>query len=187
MNPAPAGLERIQALARSVELLVLDVDGVLTDGRLYYSGSGEELKAFDIQDGLGIKLLQAAGVRVAVVTGRRSHAVERRARELGIERVVQGAEDKLAAWTELLAAHGLAAQQSACIGDDLPDLPVIRHCGLGIAVPDAPALVRQHARYVTARRGGRGAVREVCELILDARGAMQDALAPYLGRGPQEQ
>jgi 3-deoxy-D-manno-octulosonate 8-phosphate phosphatase (KDO 8-P phosphatase) len=166
--------------ARQVRWLVLDVDGVLTDGRLHYSSAGEESKAFHIQDGLGIKLLQASGVRVAVVTGRQSSAVERRARELGIEQVAQGVEDKLAAFQRLLAEAGVGAAQAACVGDDLPDLPLLRRCALGITVPDAPELLRRHAHYVTVRRGGDGAVREVCELLMQAQGTLDAALQGYL-------
>jgi len=163
-----------------VRLLVLDVDGVLTDGSLYYPSAGEEVQAFDLQDGLGIKLLQGGDVAVAILTGRRSPMVERRARELGIGHLVQGAEDKLAAYTRLLDEIGLDAGSSACMGDDLPDVPLLRRCALGITVPDAPEVVKASAHVVTQRRGGRGAVREVCELILAAQGNLDRALEPYL-------
>ena len=166
--------------ARDVRLLVLDVDGVLTDGALYFSASGEELKAFNIQDGLGIKLVQAAGLEVAIVTGRRSHALELRARELGVTRIAQGVVDKLAAFDVLLKELALRPEQAACIGDDLPDLPLISRCGLGVTVPEAPRLLLDRAHYVTRRAGGRGAVRELCELLLDAQGALTGALEPYL-------
>jgi len=155
------------------------VDGVLTDGRLYFTSAGEEMKAFDIQDGLGIKLLQGSGVAVAIITGRCSLMVERRARELGIVHLVQGAEDKLAAFERLLADSGHPADRTACMGDDLPDLPLLRRCGLAITVPDAPQAVRAQAHVVTGRRGGRGAVREACELILAAQGKLDRALEPY--------
>jgi len=156
------------------------VDGVLTDGSLHYTSSGEEMKSFDIQDGLGIKLLQGAGVTVAIVTGRRSPMVERRAAELGIRHLVQGAEDKLEAFEHLLAETGLSAAEAACMGDDLPDVPLLRRCALGITVPDAPEAVKAHAALVTRRRGGRGAVREACELILAAQGRLDQALERYL-------
>jgi 3-deoxy-D-manno-octulosonate 8-phosphate phosphatase (KDO 8-P phosphatase) len=155
------------------------VDGVLTDGALYYSSAGEEMKAFNIQDGLGIKLLQSGGVTVAIITGRRSAMVERRAQELGITHISQGAQDKLAAFERLLAETGLRADQAACMGDDLPDLPLLRRCALGITVPDAPEAVRARAALVTQRPGGHGAVREVCELILAAQGTLGHALEPY--------
>ena len=166
--------------ARGVRLLVLDVDGVLTDGTLYLSASGEELKAFNIQDGLGIKLLQAADIEVAIVTGRSSRALELRARELGVMRVTQDVADKLAAVTDLLEELGLAPEQAACVGDDLPDLPLLSRCGLAVAVPEAPRWLLDRAHYVTRRAGGRGAVREVCELLLRAQGALPQALERYL-------
>jgi len=166
--------------ARAVRLLVLDVDGVLTDGTLYFAASGEELKAFNIQDGLGIKLLQASGVEVAIVTGRSSRALELRARELGVGRLVQGVQDKLEAFAALLEALSLQPAQTACVGDDLPDLPLIARCGLAVAVPQAPATLRSRAHYVTRRSGGRGAVREVCELLMQAQGTLARAMENYL-------
>ena len=180
--PTPADLRR---RARAVRLLVLDVDGVLTDGTLYYSASGEELKAFNIQDGLGIKMLQANGVEVAILTGRASRALELRAENLGIRHVRQGVEHKLAAYAELLRLLELEQSQAACMGDDLPDLPVFRRCALAATVPEAPQAVRAHAHYVTQRAGGRGAVRELCELILDAQDTLQSQLAHYLGEEQQ--
>jgi len=163
-----------------VRLLVLDVDGVLTDGSLYYTSAGEEVKAFDIQDGLGIKLLQGGNVGVAIVTGRRSPMVERRARELGIAHLVQGAEDKLSAYLHLLAEIGLDAASTACMGDDLPDVPLLRRCALGITVPAAPEAVKASAHLITQRHGGRGAVREACEVILAAQDKLDRAMEPYL-------
>jgi 3-deoxy-D-manno-octulosonate 8-phosphate phosphatase (KDO 8-P phosphatase) len=170
----------LAARARQIRWLILDVDGVLTDGRLHYSSAGDESKAFHIQDGLGIKLLQASGVRVAVITGRRSPAVERRVQELGIEWLAQGAEDKLATFERLLSEVGTDPGQVACVGDDLPDLPLLRRCALGATVPDAPELLRRHAHYVTARRGGEGAVREVCELLMQSQGTLDAILQGYL-------
>jgi 3-deoxy-D-manno-octulosonate 8-phosphate phosphatase (KDO 8-P phosphatase) len=173
----PADLRR---RARAVRLLVLDVDGVLTDGTLYYSASGEELKAFHIQDGLGIKMLQANGVEVAIITGRTSRALQLRAENLGIRHVRQGVERKLAAYDELLRALGLERSQTACMGDDLPDLPLLSRCAVAATVPDAPEAVRSLAHYVTRRPGGRGAVRELCELILEAQDALRAQLASFL-------
>jgi 3-deoxy-D-manno-octulosonate 8-phosphate phosphatase (KDO 8-P phosphatase) len=166
--------------ASRVRLLVLDVDGVLTDGTLYFSADGEELKAFNIQDGLGVKLLRGGGVEIAIITGRRSAALERRAENLGVTRLMQGIEDKLAAFSELADGLGLTAERIGCVGDDLPDLPLLRRCALSVAVPEAPQRVRDAAHYVTRAGGGRGAVREVCELILEAQGSLEAQLAPYL-------
>src|SRR5262249_30648423 len=146
--------------AGAVRLLVLDVDGVLTDGTLYYSDSGEELKAFNIQDGLGIKMLQAAGLETAIISGRASAALEQRAQNLAIHHLHQGVEHKLVAFEKLLQGLRLAPGQTACMGDDLPDLALLERCGLAVAVPDAPEVVRARAHYVTRRPGGRGAVRE---------------------------
>lgn len=158
---------------------MLDVDGVLTDGALYYTSAGEEMKAFNIQDGLGIQLLQAGGVAAAIITGRRSPMVERRARELDITYVTQGAQDKLTAFEHLLETAGVTAEHSACIGDDLPDLPLMRRCALAVTVPEAPEVVKAQANLITHRPGGHGAVREVCELILSAQGKLDQVLERY--------
>ncbi|MFZ5757866.1 MAG: KdsC family phosphatase [Pseudomonadota bacterium] len=167
--------------ARSVRLLALDCDGVLTDGRLYYGNDGEELKAFSILDGLGIKLLRASGVEVALITGRRSEIVKRRARELGIDGLLlQGREDKLVALQELLAKLGLPLSAVAYCGDDLPDLPAIRAVGFGVAPANAHYVVREQADWVTTLRGGEGAVREITDLIMQSQGTLQPALAHYL-------
>jgi 3-deoxy-D-manno-octulosonate 8-phosphate phosphatase (KDO 8-P phosphatase) len=166
--------------ARAVRLLVLDVDGVLTDGTVYYSANGEELKAFNIQDGLGIKILQAAGLEVAIISGRGCAALEARAQNLGIRHLYQGVERKLAAFEELLRNLRLTPGQTACMGDDLPDLCLLERCGLAITVAEAPEVVRARAHYVTRRPGGRGAVREACELILEAQDRLQAQLAKYL-------
>ncbi len=178
MNPV------ILEKARAVRLLVLDCDGVLTDGSLLYGNDGEELKAFSILDGLGIKLLRAGGVDVAIITGRRSALLERRARELGItDLLLQGREDKLVALQELIATRKLSLDAVAYCGDDLPDLPAIRAAGLGIAPANAWPLVCKHADWVTIRLGGSGAVREICEGILHAQGKLHAAMALYLGDG----
>jgi len=159
-----------QQRAAQIRMLVLDVDGVLTDGLLHYSGSGEEAKAFNIKDGLGVKLLLAAGVRVAIITGRQSEIVARRAGELGIEDVVQGREDKRQALIELSERSGIALTDCAYMGDDLPDLGAIVASGLGMTVADAAAAVRAAADWCSERRGGDAAVRDACEFILAARG-----------------
>jgi 3-deoxy-D-manno-octulosonate 8-phosphate phosphatase (KDO 8-P phosphatase) len=162
-----------------VRLLVLDVDGVLTDGTLYYSANGEEMKAFNIQDGLGIKMLQASGVEPAIISGRSCRALELRAQNLGIRHLYQGVERKLAAFERLLQELHLEPGQAACMGDDLPDLALLERCVLAVTVPDAPDIVRARAHYVTRRHGGRGAVREACELILEAQDGLRAQLAKY--------
>ena len=166
--------------AKAVRLAVFDVDGVLTDGKLYFLPDGSEFKTFNTLDGHGIKMLMASGVRTAIITGRSSPVVERRAKNLGITHLFQGREDKLVALDELLAELGLGYEEVAYLGDDLPDLPAIRRAGLGMAVPSADPFVRQHADGVTQARGGEGAAREFCELILRAQGNLEAAQNAYL-------
>jgi|SRR5579871_2107191 len=153
----------------SIRLLVLDVDGVLTDGRLRYGPSGERDKVFHVRDGYGIKALLAAHIAVGVISGRRSAAVGRRCRELGIEHLLQGVEDKGAAFAELTARLGVTSVQCACIGDDVPDLPILRQVGLAVAVADAHQSALAVAHRQTRAAGGYGAVREVCDWLLAAR------------------
>ena len=167
-----------ERLAR-VELLLLDVDGVLTDGRVVLDDRGVETKAFDVRDGHGLKLLQRAGVEVGFVTGRRSRVVEHRARELGVREVHQGVRNKVEVVRAILERRGLAPERVAYVGDDLVDLPVLTQVGVGITVADAPPYVRERAHWVTSRPGGRGAVREVCEAILRARGAWDAVTRKY--------
>jgi len=158
------------ARAAKVRLAVFDVDGTLTDGRLWYGEDGHETKVFHVHDGLGLKLLQAHGVQVALITARISHPVALRAEELNIAHVYQGQRDKLACFRELLTALGLEAEQAAFIGDDLPDLPPMRQAGLAVAVANAHPWVAEQAHWRTAKSGGLGAAREVCDLILLAQG-----------------
>ncbi len=165
--------------AATVRLLALDVDGVLTDGSIYYGNDGEELKAFSIKDGLGIKLLQKAGVEVAIITGRQSEIVARRARELGISDIIQGREDKRVALLELCQMKSLQLSDCAYMGDDLPDLGAILSAGLGMTVADASPAVAAAADWQSSFGGGRGAVREACEHLLEARGLKQDFEAEY--------
>lgn len=172
--------QRVIHCAKNIRILLLDVDGVLTDGRLYYGNQGEELKAFNIQDGLGIKLLQRNGIEVGIITGRSSQLLSRRATELGIELVVQGREDKLAALNEMLETSHYDMQEIAFLGDDLPDLAVIRRVGLGVAVANARPIIAEHALWQTSACGGRGAVRELAELLLSAQGKLEETLAGYL-------
>ncbi|WP_192036575.1 HAD hydrolase family protein [Halomonas sp. YLGW01] len=156
--------------ARKVRLLALDVDGVLTDGRLYFQADGIEIKAFHTQDGHGIKLLRQAGVEVALITGRESPMVTQRAAALGIEHVFQHRDDKLTALRELTQSLGLELEQAAYCGDDLQDLAAIQAAGLGITVPNAPPYMRREADWVTERSGGHGAVRDICDTLLESQG-----------------
>ena len=166
-------------LAATIRLLALDVDGILTDGHIIYGNEGEELKAFNIKDGLGIKLLQQGGVEVAIITGRKSAIVARRASELGISQVVQGREDKRQALEELCRLCNVDIKECAYMGDDLPDLGAIVACGLGMTAADATDMVREAADWQSRRAGGEGAVREACEFLLRARGSWEDVTADY--------
>lgn len=169
--------------AVEIEWLLLDVDGVLTDGRLYFGRLGQTLQAFDIKDGLGMKLAQQAGIKVGVLSARRSAAAERRAAELRLDAVLTGRNDKGAAFEHFLAAQHTTAHRVAYVGDDLPDLAVLARCGLSFAPADAAAEVRAVAHRQLARAGGRGAVREAIEAILRARGDWERVTAPFGGRG----
>lgn len=175
MKPRPSDQE-IHTRAASIRLLALDVDGVLTDGALYFSNSGEEMKAFSTLDGQGIKLLQDNGVTVALITARNSQLVSRRAANLGITHLVQGSENKLQALTSLLQQLQLELNQAAYVGDDLPDLACIRRVAFGIAVANAHAAVKAEAFVTTVAGGGKGAVREVCDWILKAQGTYDAAV-----------
>lgn len=166
--------------ASRIRLLALDVDGVLTDGRLYFGNQGEELKTFSTLDGQGIKLLQNNGVTVALLTARSSKLVLNRAANLGIQYVQQGCEKKLTSLLELQEKLGVTMEETAYVGDDLPDLACIRRVGLGIAVSNAHPTLRQHAFCVTSLPGGSGAVREVCDWILQALGKYDGAIASFL-------
>lgn len=169
----------VTAAAKKIKLLLLDVDGVLTDGRLYYGNSGEEMKAFNIQDGLGIKLLQKGGVQVGIITGRISKLLQRRADELGIDLLIQGREDKLTALNELLQNIHIDMDEIAFMGDDLPDLAVMRRVGLGITPANGCSTNAKQADWQTNNGGGQGAVREVAEMILNAQDKLQTILADY--------
>lgn len=166
--------------ARKIKLIIFDVDGVLTDGRLILGDDGLEYKAFNSHDGLGMKLLKASSVDMAIITGRTSNVVTKRAESTGIGHFYQGVEDKLEAFFDLLKQTGLEPEQCAFMGDDVVDLPPMRRCGLALTVPDAPQLVKQHAHYVAERGAGRGAVREVCEFIMQAQGTFDAQMAQYL-------
>lgn len=164
-------MKRAPTPLAAIELLILDVDGVLTDGRLYFGARGETLKVFHVRDGHGIKLLRGSGVEVAAVSGRRSAAVSRRMRELGVRHVQQGCKDKLAALGKLTRTLGISPLACACIVDDTPDLPLMASVGFAVAVQDAHPLVAAAAHWVTSAPGGHGAVRELCDELLRARAA----------------
>jgi 3-deoxy-D-manno-octulosonate 8-phosphate phosphatase (KDO 8-P phosphatase) len=165
---------------RRLRLMIFDVDGVLTDGTLYFSEGGAELKAFNARDGHGIKMLRQSGVEVAILSARTSRAVEVRAAELGITLLVQGAADKGAAFEDLVARLRIPAAAAGYMGDDVVDLQVFGRCGFAVSVPEAPDMVRERAHHVTRTPGGRGAVREVCELIMRAQGSLERVVAGQL-------
>jgi len=166
--------------AACVTLLLLDVDGVLTDGTLVYDADGKELKGFSVRDGHGIRMLQQAGIEVGIITGRRSEIVACRAHELGISLVHQGVDDKLGVWRTLLQDRGLAPEHTGYVGDDILDVPLLRAVGFAAAVGDAEACVVEVADYVAARGGGRGAVRDITDFVLHARGAWESVTAGLL-------
>lgn len=178
----PPASPRVLEAARKVRVAVFDVDGVLTDGKLYYGNHGEELKTFNTQDGLGIKLLQKSGIKTGIITARNSEIVKRRASELGIDYLLQGREDKLTALEELMREHFplLSLKEVAYMGDDLPDLPAIRSAGLGMTVANACVTVARYADWQSACSGGSGAVRESIELILGAQDKFDTVLQDYL-------
>ncbi len=168
-----------EARAAQVRLVILDVDGVMTDGRLHFGPQGEALKVFDVRDGLGIKLLREAGIGVAILSSRRSEIVDMRARELGITHVLQGEGDKLAGFDRLLGATGAAPAQCAFMADDWPDLKVLARVGLAAAVADAVPEVKRAAHWTASAGGGRGAVRQLAEFILRAQARFDAALARH--------
>lgn len=166
--------------ARDIKLIIFDVDGVMTDGTLFLADDGQEYKGFNSLDGHGLKMLKNSGVELAIITGRNSQVVEHRARNLGITHLHQGAHDKLKVYRQLLEDLGISAEQTAFMGDDVVDLPVMRRARLAITVPSAPDLVKAHSHYITRREGGRGAVREACEYIMRAQGTFDAQMAVYL-------
>jgi 3-deoxy-D-manno-octulosonate 8-phosphate phosphatase (KDO 8-P phosphatase) len=172
----------IQEKAKKLKLLILDVDGVLTDGRLFFDNQGNEYKSFHARDGHGIKLLRQTGVEVAVISGRKSSSVALRMKNLGIEHVYQGHENKIAAFNEVIEKLGIRPEQAAHVGDDLLDLPIMIRVGLAIAVNDANFAVKQRADWCTTLPGGLGAVREVCDFIMQAQGSFDEVLNTYLTR-----
>lgn len=169
--------------AKKIRCVICDVDGVLTDGLLYLDNQGNELKAFHIQDGMGLKLLMAAGIQVAIITTSRNAVIDHRMQQLGIQHYFKGQVDKRSAYQQLKAQLRLNDEDFAYIGDDLPDLAIIRQVGLGIAVANAVSQVKEFATFHTQSHGGRGAVREVCDFILRAQNKEDDALNEYLSTG----
>ena len=173
-------MQDILERARRIRLVIFDVDGVLTDGSLFIGDDGQEYKAFNSRDGHGMKMLRSTGVEIAIITGRSSEVVRHRVSDLGIRHVYQGQHDKLVAFDELLKTLNLATEEIAYVGDDVVDLPVMRRVGLAVAVQDAHFLVKQHAHWQTPHCGGRGAGRDVCELIMEAQGTLDAELNKYL-------
>jgi 3-deoxy-D-manno-octulosonate 8-phosphate phosphatase (KDO 8-P phosphatase) len=177
MNALP---ETVRQRAAAVRLISFDVDGVLTDGRIIYTDAGDEIKCFHVRDGHGLRLMEHAGITVALITGRQSRAVAHRAQNLGLVHVHQGVRDKLGVLGSLQQSLEVAPRETAVVGDDLVDLAMMQRAGLAIAVADAPVEVKDRAHWITSLGGGRGAVREVCELILKAQGKWESLLSRYL-------
>ena len=166
--------------ASKIELVIFDVDGVMTDGSLFMGDDGQEYKAFNSLDGHGMRMLQEGGINAAIITGRKSNVVEHRMKDLGVTRVYQGYRDKIPAYESLISDVGLDIEQVAYVGDDVVDLPIMTRVGFAIAVQDAHPYVKKHAHWITQNVGGHGAVRDVCELILEARGLLTQTLESYL-------
>jgi 3-deoxy-D-manno-octulosonate 8-phosphate phosphatase (KDO 8-P phosphatase) len=164
---------------KDIQLLLLDVDGVLTDGSIIYSDEDSETKVFNVKDGFGLKLVMAAGIKVGLVTGRTSRALHRRCRDLGIRYIYDGVQQKAPLLDKIITETGVGAANTAFIGDDLPDLPLMRRIGLSIAVADAHEVVRDYSDWITSAPGGRGAVREVCDALLKARGDWEKMMEHY--------
>ena len=171
--------KELQGIAKDVKLLILDVDGVLTDGSIILDNEGNEFKIFNVRDGHGIKMLAKAGIRVALITGRHSKVVERRARELGITEVYQRCHIKTVAFDHIIEKYGLTEKEVAYMGDDIVDIPIFKRVGIPIAVNDAADEARDHAAMVTRHCGGRGAVREVCDFLLKAKGLWESMTREY--------
>jgi 3-deoxy-D-manno-octulosonate 8-phosphate phosphatase (KDO 8-P phosphatase) len=170
----------LQSKLKRIQLLLLDVDGVLTRGDIIYDDHGQETKVFNVRDGLGLRLIAEAGIKVGVVTGRSEMALKHRCKNLGIEHIFDGITDKAALLTRISDQTGVSAERMAYVGDDLPDLPIMTRVGVSIAVSDACDIVRQNAAMVTMSKGGRGAVREICETILKALGLWEQALKRFI-------
>ncbi|MGH8548705.1 MAG: 3-deoxy-manno-octulosonate-8-phosphatase KdsC [Methylococcales bacterium] len=176
----PENMQEIIEKAKLIRLVIFDVDGVLTDGKLIFDESGREYKCFNTKDGHGIKMLRNSGVETAVISGRDSRAVSLRMASLGVTHVFQGQDDKRAAFDELCERLSVSPEQVACVGDDLPDLPLFARAGLAIAVADAHFAVRQHADWCTSLPGGSGAAREVCDLVMKAQQTLDSSIDAYV-------
>lgn len=173
-------MQDILQKAKKIKLVIFDIDGVLTTGALFIGDDGQEYKAFNSKDGHGLRMLQDAGVEVAIITGRQSEVVKHRAQDLGISRIYQGKREKLPAYLALLEETGLSHDEVAYVGDDVVDLPVMSQVGLAICVQDGHPFVKKHAHWITDHNGGCGAGRDVCELILEARGVLDEMLQSYI-------
>jgi 3-deoxy-D-manno-octulosonate 8-phosphate phosphatase (KDO 8-P phosphatase) len=173
-------MQDILEKAKNIELVIFDIDGVMTDGSLFFDNNGEEYKAFNSLDGHGLRMLQECGVRVAVITGRQSELVKHRMHDLGVTLLYQGYRDKRPAFEALLKEVNLSKDQVTYVGDDVVDLPIMSQLNFAVAVQNAHPFVKQHAHWITDRSGGRGAVRDVCEFILEAKGLLNDKLRSYL-------
>jgi len=173
-------MQDILEKAKNIKLVIFDVDGVMTDGSLFFGDDGQEYKAFNSFDGHGMRMLIEGGIKPAVITGRKSLVVEHRMKDLGVELIYQGYRDKTPAYEALLKEVGLSAEQVAYVGDDVVDLPVMSRVGFAIAVQNSHPFVKQHAHWITPRNGGSGAVRDVVELLLEARGTLASKLESYL-------
>ena len=171
--------KNIKEKLKGIKLLILDVDGVMTDGRIIMDNEGKEIKNFDVRDGHGIKILQRYGIKVAILTGRKSKVVEYRAKDLEINDVYQGAFNKKEVLGRILKKHKLSVSAVAFLGDDIVDIPVLKSVGFSAAVADATAMVKKSVDYVTGHKGGQGAVREICEMILQAQGKWSEIAAKY--------
>ena len=173
-------MQDILNIAKHIKLLIFDVDGVLTDGRLFFGDDGQEYKAFYSRDGLGMKLLQRSGVEIGVITARTSQVVEHRMQNLDIKHVYQGRLDKITAFDEMISKLNISPEHTAYVGDDVVDLPVMKRVGLAIAVQDAHPYVKKHAHWITHHNGGHGAARDACELIMEAQGTLEKQLKSFL-------
>lgn len=173
-------MQDILNIAKHIKLLIFDVDGVLTDGRLFFGDDGQEYKAFYSRDGLGMKLLQRSGVEIGVITARTSQVVVHRMQNLDIKHVYQGRLDKITAFDEMISKLNIAPEHTAYVGDDVVDLPVMKRVGLAIAVQDAHPFVKKHAHWITNHNGGHGAARDACELIMEAQGTLEKQLKSFL-------
>ncbi|MGC8492520.1 MAG: KdsC family phosphatase [Syntrophobacteraceae bacterium] len=179
--PSPPPIpEELKKRLIPLRMMIFDCDGVLTDGKVIYTDAGSEIKEFDVQDGHGIKMLQRAGIEVALISGRACQAVEHRAKDLGITRLYQGFKVKTEPYKQLLTDAGLTESQTGFMGDDLIDIPIMRRAGFSVAVPNGVPHIFPYAHYITRAKGGQGAAREVCEMILQARGLWEKAMERYL-------